>query len=84
MRQLLAEPPARRLDTAPAVWGEARLLAAHVACGCWRAVSPMVSWCVDLAPITDPDVVPVTVARALGLGDQPGRSTMDTLNRFVR
>ena len=41
-------------------------------------------WCVDLAPITDPDLVPVTVARALGLPDQPGRSTMDSLLRFVR
>ena len=40
-------------------------------------------WYVDLAPITDPAVVPVTVARALGLPDQPGRSTMDTLLRFV-
>ena len=30
-------------------------------------------WYVDLAPITDPEVVPVTVARALGLPDQPGR-----------
>ena len=37
----------------------------------------------DLAPITDPDVVPVAVARALGLPDQPGRSTMDTLTRFI-
>jgi hypothetical protein len=34
-------------------------------------------WYVDLAPITHPAVVPVTVARALGLPDQPGRSTMD-------
>jgi predicted ATPase/class 3 adenylate cyclase/DNA-binding CsgD family transcriptional regulator len=41
-------------------------------------------WYVDLAPITDPDVVPVVVARALGLPDQPGRSTMDTLLRFSR
>ena len=41
-------------------------------------------WYVDLAPITYPAVVPVTVARALGLPDQPGRSTMDTLLRFVR
>jgi predicted ATPase/class 3 adenylate cyclase/DNA-binding CsgD family transcriptional regulator len=41
-------------------------------------------WCVDLAPVTHPGVVPVTVARALGLPDQPGRSTMDTLLRFVR
>jgi predicted ATPase/class 3 adenylate cyclase/DNA-binding CsgD family transcriptional regulator len=40
-------------------------------------------WCVDLAPITHPAVVPVTVARALGLPDQPGRSTIDTLVRFV-
>ena len=40
-------------------------------------------WYVDLAPITHPDVVPVAVARALGLPDQPGRSTMDTLLRFV-
>jgi predicted ATPase/class 3 adenylate cyclase/DNA-binding CsgD family transcriptional regulator len=39
---------------------------------------------VDLAPVTHPGVVPVTVARALGLPDQPGRSTMDTLLRFVR
>ena len=37
----------------------------------------------DLAPITDAEVVPVAVARALGLPDQPGRSTMDTLLRFV-
>ncbi|MGB8388527.1 ATP-binding protein, partial [Mycobacterium sp.] len=41
-------------------------------------------WYVDFAPITDPAVVPVTVARALSLPDQPGRSTMDTLLRFVR
>ena len=41
-------------------------------------------WYVDLAPLTDPELVPVTVARALGLPDQPGRSTRDTLLRFVR
>jgi class 3 adenylate cyclase/DNA-binding CsgD family transcriptional regulator len=35
-------------------------------------------WYVDLAPITDPDVVPIATARALALPDQPGRSTMDT------
>ena len=39
---------------------------------------------VDLAPITDPEVVPIAVARAFGLPDQPGRSTMDALLRFVR
>jgi predicted ATPase/class 3 adenylate cyclase/DNA-binding CsgD family transcriptional regulator len=41
-------------------------------------------WYVDLAPITDPELVSVTVARAFGLPDQPGRSTMDSLLRFVR
>ena len=40
-------------------------------------------WYVDLAPITDPDVVPVAVTRALGLPDQAGRSTMETLTRVV-
>jgi predicted ATPase/class 3 adenylate cyclase/DNA-binding CsgD family transcriptional regulator len=40
-------------------------------------------WYVDLAPITDPDLVPSTVALALGLPDQPGRSTMEALARFV-
>ena len=39
------------------------------------------AWYVDLAPISEPDVVPVAVARALGLPDQPGRSTMDTITR---
>lgn len=40
-------------------------------------------WCADLAPITDPSVVPVAVARALGLPDQPGRSTLETLTRVI-
>lgn len=40
-------------------------------------------WYVDLAPISDPEVAPIAVARALGLADDPGRSTMDTLVRFV-
>jgi predicted ATPase len=40
-------------------------------------------WYVDLAPITDPDVVPVAMLRALDVGDQPGRSTMDALLGFV-
>ncbi|ORB88463.1 Putative HTH-type transcriptional regulator [Mycobacterium persicum] len=40
-------------------------------------------WYVDLAPINNPEVAPVTVARTLGLPDQPGRSTMDLLVRFL-
>jgi predicted ATPase/class 3 adenylate cyclase/DNA-binding CsgD family transcriptional regulator len=41
-------------------------------------------WYVDLAPITDPAMVPVTAARALGLPNQPGQQTMDVLLRFIR
>jgi predicted ATPase/class 3 adenylate cyclase/DNA-binding NarL/FixJ family response regulator len=40
-------------------------------------------WFIDLAPITNPVVVPLTVARTLGLPDQPGRSTMEILLGFV-
>ena len=40
-------------------------------------------WYVDLAPITHPDLVPVTVARAFGLPDQPGSSPVETLVRFI-
>ena len=39
-------------------------------------------WYIDLAPITNSAVAPVTVARSLGLPDQPGRSTMELLRRF--
>ena len=41
-------------------------------------------WYADLAPITHPEVVPVAVARALGLPDQPGSSITVTLLRYVR
>ncbi|HYY01913.1 MAG TPA: LuxR C-terminal-related transcriptional regulator, partial [Mycobacterium sp.] len=42
------------------------------------------AWFVDLAPITDPEIVTIAVARALCLSDQPGRSTTETLLGFVR
>lgn len=38
---------------------------------------------VDLAPINDSELVPVTVIRALGLPDQPGHSTVDALLRSM-
>ncbi|MEZ0352620.1 LuxR C-terminal-related transcriptional regulator [Mycobacterium sp. pR1184] len=41
------------------------------------------AWCVDLAPIPHPGVIGVTMALALGLPDQPGRSTLDTVARFI-
>ncbi len=38
---------------------------------------------VDLAPITDPELVSVTTARLLGLPDQPGRSATEAVLRFI-
>ncbi|MEM6107683.1 LuxR C-terminal-related transcriptional regulator [Mycobacterium sp. 050272] len=38
---------------------------------------------VDLAPITESDLVPATTARTLGLTDIPGRSAGDALLRFI-
>ncbi|MFY1620982.1 helix-turn-helix transcriptional regulator [Micromonospora sp. WMMD736] len=40
-------------------------------------------WFVDLAPVTDAAMVSLVVARTFGLPDQPGRSTMDTVLRFI-
>jgi predicted ATPase/class 3 adenylate cyclase/DNA-binding CsgD family transcriptional regulator len=41
-----------------------------------------VCW-VDLAPVADPAVVTLTIARTLGLPDQPGRSPLETVQRFI-
>lgn len=38
---------------------------------------------VDLAPITEPDLVPATAARTLGLPEVPGCSATDALLRFI-
>ncbi len=38
---------------------------------------------VDLAPITDPELVPVAMARVLGLPDQPDRSATDMIVRYL-
>jgi predicted ATPase/class 3 adenylate cyclase/DNA-binding CsgD family transcriptional regulator len=40
-------------------------------------------WFVDLAPVTEAEGLPVAVARVLGLPDQPGRSTEDTVLEFL-
>jgi predicted ATPase/class 3 adenylate cyclase/DNA-binding CsgD family transcriptional regulator len=80
VRQLLAD---NRLVTLTGAGGVGKTrLAAQVAAELADEFGDGMCY-VDLAPI-DPDVVAVTAARALGLPDQPGRSTMDTLLRFVR
>jgi len=80
VRQILAD---NRLVTLTGAGGVGKTrLAVQVAAGIAGGFGGGV-WLVDLAPITDPDLVAVEVIRALGLPDQPGRSTMDTLLRFV-
>lgn len=40
-------------------------------------------WFVDLAPLSDPQLVGQTVAHALGAREEPGRTVLDTLEGFV-
>ena len=80
IRKLLAD---NRLVTLTGAGGAGKTrLAIQIAAGVAAEFSDGVSY-VDLAPITHALVVPVAVARALGLPDQPGRSTVETLVRFV-
>ncbi|UVO14384.1 LuxR C-terminal-related transcriptional regulator [Mycobacterium sp. SVM_VP21] len=41
------------------------------------------AWCVDLAPISDPDRIPERVTHVLGLPDRPDRSPVDALVHFI-
>ncbi|BBZ41234.1 transcriptional regulator [Mycobacterium conspicuum] len=81
VRQLLKE---NRLVTLTGAGGVGKTrLAVQVAAGVATEFTGGV-WFIDLAPVTNPLVVPVVLARTLGLADQPGRSTMETVCRFVR
>ena len=79
LRQLLA---ANRLVTLTGAGGAGKTRLAVEVSSQLGAEFPDGIWYVDLAPITNPAVVPVTAARTMGLPDQPGRSTMDLLLRF--
>ena len=80
VRQLLAD---NRLVTLTGAGGAGKTrLAVEIA----ARIAPEYAdgvWYVDLASVTHPAVVRIAVARALGLPDQPGRTTMDTLLRFI-
>ena len=42
------------------------------------------AWFVDLAPVTDPALVPHTTADAIGVKEEPRRSILETLIEYVR
>jgi predicted ATPase/class 3 adenylate cyclase/DNA-binding CsgD family transcriptional regulator len=80
LRKILSE---NRLVTLTGAGGAGKTRLAVEVTATLAAEFPNGLWYVDLAPITNPDVVPITTARTLGLPDQPGRSTMDILLRFI-
>jgi len=41
-------------------------------------------WLVELAPLTDPNLIPERVAAALNVQEQPGRKIVDTLTEYLR
>src|SRR5262245_53071400 len=76
--------------------GETRLLTLTGAGGCGKTrlaievgaavlhAHPDGVWFVDLAPVAEPALVPQTVAVALEVREEPGRSIRDTLLEHVR
>jgi predicted ATPase len=79
--QLLAD---NRLLTLTGAGGAGKTRLAIEVAGRMTSQFPKGIWYADLAPLTHPEVVPLAVARVLGLPDQPGRSITDTLLQFVR
>src|SRR5215469_4475009 len=83
MAQVRALLAGSRLVTLTGAGGVGKTrLALQVALGV-LAEYPAGVWLAELAPLTDPALVPVTAARALGLVDVPGRSALDTVTGFL-
>ena len=80
MQRILAD---NRLVTLTGAGGAGKTRLAIQIAGAIAAEFSDGAWYVDLAPITNPDMVPAVLARALGLPDQPGGSAMDAIVRFV-
>jgi predicted ATPase len=57
-------------------------LALQVASDCIREYADGV-WFVDLAPVSDPELVPQTLASALGVREQEGQTLTETLRMYI-
>ena len=81
IRGILAE---NRLVTLTGAGGAGKTRLAIEVAGQMVSEFPDGIWYADLAAISYAEVLPVAVARAMGLPDQPGRSITDTLLRYIR
>lgn len=82
VKQLLVSPAVRLLTlTGPAGCGKTRL-AREVAAELVPALQGGVGW-IDLAPLTDPALVPQGAASALNVSERPGQTTLDALVRHL-
>ncbi len=41
-------------------------------------------WFIELAPLTDPDLIPQTILSAIGVQEQQGKTSLDTLKKYLQ
>ena len=68
-----------RLLTLTGVGGSGKTRLALKVAEVLLAESPDGAWFVDLAPVTDPERVPLTIATAVGVREEPGQTLIKTL-----
>ncbi len=85
----------RELSECGALFGETRLLTLAGVGGCGKTrlalklaerlleEHPEGAWFVELAPLSDPERVPLAVATALGLREEPGKPILESLARHL-
>src|SRR5215469_13806389 len=83
MTQVHALLAGRRLVTLTGAGGVGKTRLAVEVAARVPAEFPGGVWLVELAPLADASLIPVTVARALGLPDAPGRSPIAAVTGFI-
>src|SRR6266545_802204 len=82
--ELRALISSHRLITVAGPGGGGKTRLAIEVAGDMASAYPDGVWFADLAPTTDPALVPVSVASAFGLRPEPGRPVTDTLAEYAR